>query len=48
MYLYEEYYGYCDGNFSDDEMNNPAKLIMDLLSILCKCREGILEKVQVN
>ncbi|XP_076096534.1 uncharacterized protein LOC143067285 isoform X1 [Mytilus galloprovincialis] len=46
LYLHDEYYGYSDGNFSDDEMNNPAKLIMDMLSVLCKCKEGVMEKVE--
>ncbi|CAC5405681.1 unnamed protein product [Mytilus coruscus] len=46
LYLHDEYYGYSDGNFSDDEMNNPAKLIMDMLSVLCKCKDGVMEKVE--
>lgn len=48
MYLYEEYYGYNDGNFSDDEMNSPAKLMMDMLAVLSKCKDGVFQKVDVS
>jgi hypothetical protein len=48
LYLYEEYYGYNDGSIYDDEMNSPAKLMMDMLAVLSKCKDGIFQKVDVS
>lgn len=44
-YLEEEYYGYCKGNFTDNEMKDPAKIILDLIQKFDNVRETIHKKV---
>ena len=47
-YILDDYHGYCDGNFSDDERRIPSILILDMLKDLDKMREALQKKVEVS
>ncbi|XP_069104557.1 putative leucine-rich repeat-containing protein DDB_G0290503 [Argopecten irradians] len=44
-YLDEERHGYCNGNFSDDELKCPAKIMLDMLQCLKFLRDGVYDKI---
>ncbi|XP_033760465.1 uncharacterized protein LOC117342420 [Pecten maximus] len=44
-YLDEERHGYCNGNFSDDELKCPAKIMLDILKCLKFLQDGVYDKI---
>ncbi|KAK3095236.1 hypothetical protein FSP39_011993 [Pinctada imbricata] len=45
-FIEDDFHGYKNENFTDDEMKDPAKLMLDFINHLCKMKEAISIKIE--
>ncbi|XP_048746708.2 uncharacterized protein LOC125659164 [Ostrea edulis] len=45
-FIEDSYHSYSTGNFTDDEVRDPGKLILDLVNQVIKCKEGVYQKLE--
>ncbi|XP_061171036.1 uncharacterized protein LOC133180568 [Saccostrea echinata] len=45
-FIEDDYHSYSKGNFTDDEVRDPAKLVLDLINQVIKCKEGVYQKLE--
>lgn len=48
MFLCDPYYGYMDGNFSEDEKMSPAKLMLDWLNVFDHINIELRRKLEAS
>ena len=47
-FIEDDYHSYSTGNFNGEEARDPAKLILDLIQQVIKCKEGVFQKLEVR
>lgn len=47
-YLNDSFHGYSLGNFTDSEMSDPSKILLDIVKIMNTCQQELYERVQVS
>lgn len=45
-FIEDDYHSYSTGNFTGEEARDPAKLILDLIQQVIKCKEGVFQKLE--
>ncbi|XP_022341907.2 uncharacterized protein LOC111135822 [Crassostrea virginica] len=45
-FIEDDYHSYSTGNFNGEEARDPAKLILDLIQQVIKCKEGVFQKLE--
>lgn len=44
----DDAFGYRHGQYKDNELKDPAKLLLDLINGLDLCKKGMYEKIEVS
>lgn len=48
MFLLDPFYGYVQGDFSDEEKTSPAKVLLDMINVFNQIRQDCVQKLEVS